>query len=741
MNKLINIFVVFLMIIIVIPTTIAQNDQTPPKIGLVLSGGGARGFAHIGVIKVLEEEGIDVDFIGGTSMGSIVGGLYAMGYSISEIEEIALSQDWDYILNDRINRKDLGFYEKQDNEKYVLTLPLYGRKISIPPGLVYGQNVTQLLTKLTNPAFQSADFNDLDKPFLCMATDLLSGQAVKMDTGNLALAIRASMSVPSAFAPVEYGPYYLVDGGILNNFPAEYVKNLGADYLIGVDIATPLYSKDEITNLVAILSQSIFLNGEAEYHRNLDMVDLLIQPDLEPFTSLDFDRADSLIKRGEDYARAMIPEIRKFLDSIGYQPQIVRGKNNAFPEMDGLYVNHVRYFGNKKVSDKYLSRQLDIHAGDYISMSELDKRMSILFGTKLFHNVYYELDYTESGETIISVYVEEASLFDVNVSAHYNDYTKAGMLLNLTSRNLGIPNGRLSVDLALGRVARFSSEYVVDNGLTPGFGLNINIFNQYGYQYDDDKKLLSFDMGVARSQGFGLMTYSNIMRLKIGYELEQNKISQDVSLIDFDKFTNFSANVFANFIIDTYDRIYFPNKGFYFLGKLEYGGGENTLISVLDDQVIYEPTNYTFTSITANIKGIIKMNHKFTFIPSFYMRKVWGDNVAFSKLNSFGGFQKTYIESYLPFPGYEFMEINGHTALYPSVKFRYSLWKNHYISVDGNMLSINLDIDKGIDENDFYFGWVARYSYYSPFGPISLSMAQAFPKSKLVFDVSIGFWF
>jgi len=741
LNKFIYIVCVFLLFILLPHLAKTQSDQHSPKIGLVLSGGGARGFAHIGVIKVLEEEGIDVDYIGGTSMGSIVGGLYAMGYSIYEIEHMALTQDWDYVLNDKMYRRDLGFYEKLDNEKYVFTLPITSRKISIPPGLVYGQNVTQLLTKLTVPAFQSVDFNDLEKPFLCMATDLLSGEAIKLDTGNLAIAIRASMSVPSAFAPVEYGPYYLVDGGVLNNFPAEYVKNLGADYIIGVDISTPLYKKDEITNILEILSQSIFLNGEAVYKRNLKQVDLLIKPDIEPFTALDFARADSLIKRGEEYARKMIPQIRSFLDSIGHQPEIVRGKSNAFPDMDGLYVNHVLFVGNKKVTDKYLSRQLEIYSGDYISMSELDKRIRILYGTKLFHNVYYELDYSDSGETIITVHVEEASLFDVNVSAHYNDYTKAGFLLNLTSRNLGIPNGRLSVDLALGRVARFTSEYVVDNGLTPGFGLNFNLFNQYGYQYEENKKLFSFDMGVARSQGFGLITFKNIMRLKLGYELEQNNISQNVSLIDFDKFTNLCGNVFANFTIDTYDRTYFANKGFRLFGKFEYGGGENTELILNNDEINYIPLNFTFTALTAKIKGIVKVSNNISFIPSFYMRKVWGENVVFTKLNSFGGFQKTYIESYLPFPGYEFMEINGHTALYPSVRFRYNLWKNHYLSVDGNMLSINLDFDKGINENEFYFGWIASYSYYSPFGPISLSAAQAYPKSKFVFDISIGFWF
>lgn len=741
MYRKIHILFTLLLVLLVSQFAVSQNEVKSPKIGLVLSGGGARGFAHIGVIKVLEEEGVDVDYIGGTSMGSIVGGLYAMGYSIYEIEELAITQDWDYVLNDQINRRELGFYEKSANERYVLSLALAGRKISIPPGLVYGQNVTQLLTKLSNPSFQSTDFNDLDKPFLCMATDLLSGEAIKLDTGNIALAIRSSMSVPSAFAPVEYGPYYLVDGGVLNNFPAEHVKNLGADYLIGVDIATPLYQKEEINNLVQILSQSIFLNGEAEYARNINMIDLLIKPEINPFTAMDFDRADSLIKRGEDYARSMLPEIRKFLDSIGHQPEVVRGQGNSFPDMDGLYVDHVLFLGNKKISDKYLSRQLDIQSGDFISMTELDDRISNLYGTKLFHNVYYELGYSESGETIISIYVEEASLFDVNVSAHYNDYTKAGLLLNLTSRNLGIPNGRLSVDLALGRVAMFSSEYVVDNGLTPGFGINIKAFNQYGFQYEGDKKLLSFDMGIASSQAYGLMTFKNIIRLKLGYEYELNRISQDISLINFDKFNNTINSGFLDFSIDTYNKNYFPTEGLFLNGKLEYGGGDNTLLFALEDEVLYVPVNFTYWALKSRFEGVINIHKNFSLLPSIYFRKVWGENVAFSKLNSFGGFQKTYIDSYLPFPGYSFMEIEGQTAINTQLNLRYNFWKKHYLCLKGNLLSIDLDFDKGIDENDFYYSWHLSYSYYSPFGPITLSMAEAYPREKLVFDINVGFWF
>lgn len=736
---------IFCIVLLLIPATnIAQGSKknTNPKIGLVLSGGGARGFAHIGVLKVLEEEGIDVDFIGGTSMGSIVGGLYAMGYSVQDIAKLAKTQDWDYVLNDRINRKDIGFYEKYEAERHILSLALKGRKISIPPGLVYGQNVTHLLTSLTNPAFQNKSFNDLEKPFLCMATDLLSGKAIKLDTGNLALAIRASMSVPSAFAPLKYGPYYLVDGGVLNNFPAQYVKDLGADYLIGVDIQTPLYQQDEIDNLVKVLSQSIFLNGEAIFQENLKLIDFLIKPPIDPFTALDFDRADSLIKRGENYAKSILPQLHRFLDSIGYEQTSVRGAYNSFPEMDMLYVDYVEFQGNHKVSDKYLSKQLDIHPDDEVSLKELDQKINRLYGTKLFHTIFYELKYTEDGKTAIYIKMEEAASFEVNVGAHYNDYTKAGLLLNLTSRNLGFPNGRLSIDLALGKIGRLNAAYVVDNGLIPGFGFEVSAFSQYGYVYSNDKKEISFDLGVTKNTGYGLMTFNNIMRFRAGYILEENKISQNVSFIQFDDLTNVNISVFADYTIDTYDRLYFPNKGFSFYSKFDYGAGNNTDIYVLEDEsILYFDNEYTYSTITADIRGVVNLSKNFSLIPGLYFRKIVPENVSINRLSFFGGFQKTYVESYLPFPGYDFMELDGHTAIFPSLKLRYNFLKNNYIFLKGNLLSLDLNLDKGIDENELYSGFHIGYSYYSPFGPITLSMAKAFPRNKYVFDISIGFWF
>ena len=718
-----------------------QKDKL--KVGLVLSGGGARGFAHIGVLKVLEEEGIEIDMIGGTSMGSIVGGLYAMGYSVAEIEKIALTQDWDKVLNDHIDRIDLGFYEKNTDEIHIFSLAVEDRKVSIPPGLVYGQNTLNLLTKLTAPAFHTRDFKDLNKPFLCIATDLLSGKAIVLDTGNLAVAIRASMSVPSAFVPIKYGPYYLVDGGLINNLPAKEVRAMGADILIGVDIQTPLYTKDEINNLIQVMSQSIFLNAEGTFNENLAELDFLIKPDIDPFTSMDFDRADSLILRGEKKARQMIPQLRAFMDSVGIKAVDINTGYNAFPDMDVVFVDKVIFIGNERVTDKYLLSNLEIKPGDQISISLLEQEIADLYGTKLFHTINYSLNYSSDGKTTIVFNIEEASTYEVNVGVHYNDYAKAGLLLNLTGRNVGLPNGRLSLDLSIGRVNRLTSSYIVDNGLKPGFGLDINYFNQGGFLYDDfGKKMLSFDMAVLQHHGFGLLSYKNMVRFRLGYEMESNTISQGISVVEFENLGNLNATVFTDVIIDKFDRGYLPSSGYYFLGSFAIGAGENTDIKTgIDEEVVYTKEKFSYYSFDLYGSWALPLGDFFVINPSVYYRKNFGTGMPFTKTAMFGGFSQSYILNYRPFPGYEFMELSGHTAFYPQISIDHNIFNDHYISLSGRFLSLNLVLDQELLENDFYYGWQFKYTYYSLLGPISLSVAEAYPRKKLMFDFSLGFWF
>ncbi len=739
------LLIVGLLLIILINPVFSQDapQKKRPKIGLVLSGGGARGFAHIGVIKVLEEEGIKVDYIGGTSMGSIIGGLYAMGYSIDSIEKISLSQDWDKVLNDHISRQEMDFEEKYDEDTHIFSLQFKNKKVSIPPGLVYGQNTINLLSGLTVPAFQTRDFKDLNTPFLCMATDLLSGEAIKMDTGNLAVAIRASMSVPSAFVPIEYGPYYLVDGGLINNMPAKEVKALGADILIGVDIQTPLLEQEEIKNLVQVMSQSIFLNSESTFQENIAEIDFLIKPEIDPFTAMDFNRADSLILRGEKKAREMIPQLRAFMDSAGIEPVDARRYFNTFPEMDAIYVNEINVVGADKIDEDLLLSSLNVEDESFVNIDELDERIDLVYGTKLFHTITYHFIQDSTGKVVLHIDVKEASAYKINVGVHYNDYAKAGLLLNLTGRNVGIQNGRLSVDFVLGKAFKAKAKYVVDHGLKPGFGSDIDLFLQQGYLYDYlGKRALSFNMNVMQHHGYGLMSYKNKYRFRLGYELESSLISQEISTINFDRLGNLSAVLFTDFAIDTYDKRYMPTKGRFFFGRFAFGAGKNTEIDVdANGEIIYDDVHFNYYVFDIFWSQAFSIGDHFVIQPKLYYRKNFGTGMPITKLATFGGFTQSYLASYRPFPGYEFMELSGHTAFHPEIIIRHNFWTNHYLSFMGRFLSLNLVLEDELSDNDFYYGWQVEYTYYSIIGPISFSMAEAYPRKKLVFDFSLGFWF
>ena len=231
-----------LLLILMLLIFVCGNGFTQRKrVGLVLSGGGAKGVAHIGVIKVLEEVGIPIDYVAGTSMGAIVGALYAIGYDAHAMDSLVRKQDWMFLLSDKVYRYNMPFSEKEIYEKYLLSVPINkNRGIDMPAGFISGQNVYNLLSELTIGYHDSLCFANLPIPFACVASNLVDGKEVVLDRGNLPLVMRASMAIPGAFSPVRKGDMVLVDGGISNNFPADLARSMGADVLIGVDVQAEL---------------------------------------------------------------------------------------------------------------------------------------------------------------------------------------------------------------------------------------------------------------------------------------------------------------------------------------------------------------------------------------------------------------------------------------------------------------------------------------------------------------------
>ncbi|HEX9974225.1 MAG TPA: patatin-like phospholipase family protein, partial [bacterium] len=281
----------------------AQIGDSPkrPKIGLVLSGGGAKGFAHVGVLKMLDSLQIPIDYIAGTSMGSIAGALYAIGYSGIDLEKLAYRSDWQEIFTDKPPRPDLPYFQKEQTGKYQLEFGVQGVKPMPPSGLIFGQKVSLLFSSLTFPYERITDFDQLPIPFRCVAVDLVTGNQVVIKNGSLAKAMRASMAIPTVFSPVEWGDSLLVDGGLLNNLPVDVVKQMGADIVIAVDVQSPLLARKQLTSALSVLEQTVSPVGIERVKENLKQVDLLIRPDIEEFTAADFDnmKIREIVRRGD----------------------------------------------------------------------------------------------------------------------------------------------------------------------------------------------------------------------------------------------------------------------------------------------------------------------------------------------------------------------------------------------------------------------------------------------------------
>ena len=353
------------------------EEQERRKVGLVLSGGGAKGVAHIGVIKVLEEAGIPIDYIAGTSMGAIIGGLYSIGWSTQELDSLVRNQDWMALLSDKIPRRDKLLSEKEITDMYILSVPLsLDKKFSIPSGVLAGQSVLNLLNEMTLGYHDDdLDFDSLPIPFACVAYDMVKGEEQVYRHGNLPLAIRASMSIPGAFAPVIRDSMVLVDGGIYNNFPVDVARDMGADIIIGVDLAAGPHDMEGLTSMMGLIDQITTFLGRDEYTKNLQDVDLYLKPDIKPYNSGSFnpEAVDSLLVRGERCARQNWDKIVALQDSIYTgNTYMIRKERILASDTDSVRIGNIEFVGLTRNEETFLRPSFGIDEQTVITKGHLN---------------------------------------------------------------------------------------------------------------------------------------------------------------------------------------------------------------------------------------------------------------------------------------------------------------------------------------------------------------------------------
>jgi len=549
-------------------TEVESSDASRPKIGLALSGGGARGAAHIGVIRVLEENNVPIDYIAGASMGSIVGGLYSAGMSTDEIEAGLASMDWDGVFHDRPPRSDRSFRRKRDDDLYLIKAKpgFNDGQLDLPRGLVQGQKIDLELARLVLPVATVDDFDDLMIPFRAVATDIATGQEVAIGSGNLGLAIRASMSIPAAFAPTIIDGRLLVDGGVSNNLPINVVRDMGADVVIAIDISTPLLEQEDIDSVLLITQQLTGLltrrNVEAQIATLTDK-DIFIVPDLGDVTTTDFKEFAKAIPPGRTATMAQIEDIRRLslsdTDYQAYRASLIH------PGTQLPVIDRIRLENNSRLSDEYImSRVVDTQSGKPLDLAALEQDLGKIYGLELFQNVRYGVS-VDGDETVLDIRVDERSWGPsyLQFGAEYDSNGEGENLFNfgLTYLKTGInPSGReWRTGLQIG------SEWALFTEIHQPLGSNLMYFvnPRIGYQQrivdviENSEVTASFRIGelfAEISAGRELGTWGEV-RVGVRYsDGEAERQIGDPSFIDIpfqrgESFVRFSMDEFDNFNI------------------------------------------------------------------------------------------------------------------------------------------------------------------------------------------------
>ena len=474
LEKLMRLFLVplkLLIFVVLLTSTMsaAFAEVQRPKVGLVLGGGGAAGIAHVGVLKVLEEHNIPVDIIAGTSMGAIVGSLYASGIRAAELERTVKSLDWAELFDDKISRREQGFHRKDEMSSFFdsFTVGVNRQGVKLPRGAVKGQKLTFELRRLLDHVSHISHFDDLPIPFRAVATDIESGQEVVLKRGNLATAIRASMSIPALFPPVEIDGRLLVDGFVSNNVPVNVAQQMGADILIVVGLPTEYKSKKELGSAVDVALQSMYLMMEKSSSpqlRNIRQPHVILQPDMKGIESLNFDRAEEAVDLGEKQARKQLPELLKLTAKVrgmGHKLQAKAIQNEAFKGV----VDKIIFENESVLRDDILRHRLDLKAGDTLTLKRLQKGLNAIYSLGYFEVVDYRLEPVANNRYTVIISARKESLggatlhggFSLSDDFAGNAAYQAG--LELVKKGLNSLGGEAKASLAIGDSLAVSAEY------------------------------------------------------------------------------------------------------------------------------------------------------------------------------------------------------------------------------------------------------------------------------------------
>jgi NTE family protein len=577
----------FLLATTAVQKAIAQPElaEPRPRIALVLSGGAAKGFAHVGVLKVLEEMRVPVHLITATSMGSIMGGLYASGLPPEEIEEIMATVDWNELFRDAPPREDLDFRRKEDDVRYLFDMGLgvrFNGEVILPRGVLVGQKIGLLFRRHTLHVSGIEEFDELPIPYRAVAADIETGEAYVIDHGDLARAMRASMSIPGAFDPVEIDGHLLVDGGVADNMPVDLARALGADVVIAVDVSSPMRTREQLGNVFGIVGQLTSMLSRLNVEEQIPRADVLLDPELGELDGGDYTKAREFVATGEAVARRHADELARY--SVSETEYAAYRERHRFKPTAPGRVDFVEIVGNERVDRRVIEARMRIQPGGSLEPSLIEEDISAVYGLGDFTAVQWEVAQRGDQQGIVvrvdekpwgPNYLNFGMLFD-------QDGTFTGRV-NLTATRLNARGAELRNDIQLGSTLSLQTEFYQPLDfkgrffVAPGFLLedaDQDVFDEDGREiavYEVDRQLAAFDAGVQ---------IGRLGELRLGVVRGKAGANVTVGAAELPDFDVDVGGFRGRLVLDRLDSASFPNRGYiastrFFLSRRGLGSDDS----------------------------------------------------------------------------------------------------------------------------------------------------------------------
>ena len=750
----------------------AQNDTIPPrlKVGVVLGGGGAKGASHIGVLKYIEEMGIPVDYVAGTSMGSIIGGFYALGYTPDELTQLISGMDWSEYIGNKIDRPFMSEEARQRNSTLLLQVPFSHESLfdadpdskfisQLPSAYVNNSSLINLFNDICVGYQEEMDFNDLPIPFACVATDMITGNEIVLRSGSVPTAMRASMAIPGIFSPVMMGDKVLVDGGLVNNFPADVLREMGADIIIGVEVtSTKDVTANDLKSLPQVFTRLVTNSTSAKRKENRELCDVHIIPDVSGFGMLSFtpEAIDTLVDRG--YKRAsefhdQLIAIKQAVDASAGHPvsKTLRAPHAKNLAHDSVLIRSLTINNVSDRESRWLLRKSKLKVGNYYTDSDIEHAMKTFRGTGCFDEITYQVkenDSIHSDNRLSEYYNLEISMKPAmphvfGIGVRYDTEEGAALLINLGLNEKKFNGSKFSLGAKLSYNPRLNFTYTYSRSSLANFNLAYDYRNEHFRTTAIVGKM--FNLSYQQNKLSGYISQFHLLNFNTKFGVSYTNTTFDLSSITGNIYdsvifvSNKLVTPFVNLEFDNLDDTYFAKHGI----KASLSGSYHIDLSPLSEKALDLQSGYF--DVSYNLQSYITPGGgRFTIIPQVYGRYVSGFPGYFNLWNVYGSeIFGRHFSNQMPFIGFSSVETADDNASVFRADLRYNFYRNHYLTAMYNLL-INWDMIQLMQFDDEISpleaqGAGLKYSYNSPLGPISLTAHWSRRSSENRYGVYFSF--